>query len=306
MGEDTHTRGEINELIKATKDSYEPRVMDVTAGGEGFSALVLLAPPAMQVIDAKKYIDEARPLPERRKGTALLSDVDSFIAHVTRHQDADSVIFADAGKNSAGAKLVGVLDYNRSGSVGEARWGQHRAVYEFPFSEEWLAWTSHAGHDLGQGDFAEFMEDRLADVLEARGAGPGAKAIAATLGVDFAGPPKVLEVSRGLSLNVERRVANHVNTANGAIELLFAEEHTNKAGAALAVPGAFLIGIPVFKSGAVYQIPVRLRYRVREGKISWRFELYRTDRVFDDAFGEAARKAQIETSLPLFFGKPEA
>lgn len=304
--DDRVTRTEFSALADETRKAYEPKIAnvceDVDAPGV---APVMIVPPGMQVIDAKKYIDAARPLPERRKGTAHLCDLASFTAHVNRHKDENSVVFADPGNDGQGAKLEAVIDYNHAGPEATARWGQLRARYDFEHSEEWDAWTGKDGTDLHQQAFAEFIEDHLADVFDPRKAGDGAKAIASTLGVEFVQPSKVLEVSRGLSIAVNRRVADHRNLANGTAEIQFVEEHTTTKGAPLAVPGAFLIAIPVFKAGEIYQVPVRLRYRVREGTITWRFELYRTDKVFADAFGEAAKRAQSETDLPLFFGMPE-
>lgn len=76
-------------------------------------------------------------------------------------------------------------------------------------------------------------------------------------------------------------------------------------GAPLAIPFAFLLAIPVFRSGAVYQVPARLRYRVRDAGVTWSFNLYRPERCLDDAFREACERAQKETSLSLFLGSPE-
>ena len=70
--------------------------------------------------------------------------------------------------------------------------------------------------------------------------------------------------------------------------------------------GAFLLAIPVFRGGDLYQIAVRLRYRVQGGAVSWSFELHGADRSFDHAFREACEDARARTELPLFYGQPEA
>lgn len=48
------------------------------------------------------------------------------------------------------------------------------------------------------------------------------------------------------------------------------------------------------------------RYRARSGAISWCYQLYRPEKVFEHAFDEACETAQAETDLPLFMGHPEA
>jgi hypothetical protein len=61
----------------------------------------------------------------------------------------------------------------------------------------------------------------------------------------------------------------------------------------------------VFQNGALYQIPARLRYRVSAGSVTWSFDLYRAQAVFDHAVDEACAHAAKETGLPLFMGSPE-
>lgn len=85
----------------------------------------------------------------------------------------------------------------------------------------------------------------------------------------------------------------------------FSEQHQDEKGAPLKVPGAFLLGIQVFKGGALYQVPARLRYRVTNQVVSWSFALYRTDVLFQHAFTEACETAKAQTELPLFVGSPE-
>jgi hypothetical protein len=64
-----------------------------------------------------------------------------------------------------------------------------------------------------------------------------------------------------------------------------------------------VLNIPVFKSGELYQILVRLRYRKQAGGVVFFYELWRDDRVFDHAFDEAAERLSGATSLPLFRGR---
>jgi len=71
------------------------------------------------------------------------------------------------------------------------------------------------------------------------------------------------------------------------------------------MPGMFVLAIPVFKLGALYRIAARLRYRKMSSGLHFWFDLWRPDRSFDHAFREACVRAQVETNLPLFFGKPE-
>lgn len=280
------------------RDHIKPEQLELPDGND-----VLLLPQGIEAHSLKPFLDEYRRAPERRKGIAYLGDLDSFIAHAKRFADEDSALFADP--SATNPSLTAVLDYHRIGSDGAPRFGQHRGVYSFPLSDEWQAWQKSNGKAMGQAEFAEFVENRVTDLADPSGAGESALALAEAIGATFASPSKLLELSRGLSLRVGARVQNATNLTTGEVQMQFVTEHQDERGAPLKVPGAFLVALPVFRSGALYQLAARLRYRLRDGVVSWFYELHRSDRVFEHAFKEACDLAQKETNLPLFVGAPE-
>lgn len=85
----------------------------------------------------------------------------------------------------------------------------------------------------------------------------------------------------------------------------FLRAHVPPAFVDIAGGDAAYIAIPVFQNGDMYRVLVRLRYRLKEGAVSWFYQLHRTDQIFDDAFKTAALTAQSMTALPLFYGTPE-
>lgn len=274
---------------------------------------LVVVPKGKQVVDLKPYVDARRDRPERRAGTAQFTQLASFVQHAQRFADGHSAIFAI--DNPAAPKLMSVLDYHEGNHVdedagpveGKARFGQHRGVYNFPVSDEWKAWTS-APAQMAQDTFAAFLEERIADVLAPEAVGDKAKEFAGELGITLASPARLMELSRGLSVRVDSRVTNAANLSTGEVQLSYEESHTARDGGPLKVPGGFVIAIPVFRGGALYQIPVRLLYRVHrsEGRVAWSVRLHRADRSFADAFKEAAEYAREATGLPLFYGTPEA
>jgi uncharacterized protein YfdQ (DUF2303 family) len=294
-------RTEADAVGELATRAFEPRLMEIEDPIIG-RVEVFVGPNNVEPRSIKKLLDEYRTEPERKRGTAALQTLQSFIAHVNRHKDPDSVIFA----TESNTRLACVFDYNHAGADGDPRFGVHRAHYDCPLSDEWKAWDAIDGKQLGPNEFAEFIESRIADIVDPSSAGDGAKKFADTLGVEFAGPAKVMEMSRGIALRVNAKVARQVNLQSGVTQFVFQEQHNDENGEPLKVPGAFLIAIPVFKGGALYQLPVRLRYRVGSGgTLSWTLARYRDDRALQHAFAEVCETAQKETALPLFFGTPE-
>lgn len=326
----------------------------------------VVLPSGLKVHDLKPLLDAYRDNPERRSGTATLFTIDSFIDHVNRFKDEDSVVFADntwkapepaeteqekrsrKRQPNQGWKtpsFTAVLDYHEAvnmapdehGAVerlpSEAlpRFGKHRASYAFPLSDEFMAWMEANGQPMGQGDFAAFLEERALDIepppvtdgfFTGQAPAPAYDApeadrrryefmellrtMTARLGGKWAGPERMMELSRGLKVNESNRVEAKANVSSGAGGIVFMSEHTDEKGELLEVPNLFLISIPIFKNGPRYLMPVRLRYRVAGGRVLWFYDTYRHDKTFDAAFDEACTRVRGETGLPLLVGTPEA
>lgn len=293
------TRTEADAVSDIQRRALEPRTITLNDGPRETEVLFT---PDGQVRSIKPFLDEYLTAPERRKGTARFTSLDSLIAHVRRFADADSVIFTD---DSTKPSLTAVLDYHRAGSEGAPRFGAHRAHYAFPLSEEWQRWTSAASAKFAQADFAAFLEDRIVDVIDPSQASGRALGLAEAIGADLASPSRLLSIARSFAVNANRSVAQAVNTSTGETRIEFAEDHRGGDGKPVSVPAAFLIGIPVFRSGARYQIAVRLRYRLTGSAVTWSVEMHRPDLMLADAIEEAVAKVRAETSLPVLFGAPE-
>lgn len=251
---------------------------------------------------AKNLFDCYRLLPERKIGTALTTSVTSFIELVNRHKTEHSAIFAETDWHFP--NFCAVINYHRiNGQNGEADHLDHKIKYSFPLSEEWQTWLNNNGNEMRQGEFASFIEDRIADL-----ATPEAQEIAEAkerFQTTAATPAKMMELSRGLQVNVESTVRTSTKLQSGEASIVFEEQHKDVAGQNITVPGLFYLNIPPFTNGELKRVPVRLRYRVRNGAISWAYQLYRPDLVINTTVKAALEKTQKETALPVFEGNPE-
>jgi uncharacterized protein YfdQ (DUF2303 family) len=281
----------------------EPKLVTIT-GPDGGEVPAFQAPGAVVLRSVKALIDEYRTAPERREGTATLTELESFIALVKRFADEDSALFAD--RSETAPSLTAVLNYHEATSEGAPRFGDHRARYDFPLSDEWKAWTAANGKAMSQADFAAFLEDRIVDVTDPISALETSKKVMEALLCSFASPSRLLDLARGLTVRVNSVVASQQNLKNGESVMRFETQHQDERGAPLEVPGAFLVTIPVFRGNDAYQLAARLRYRVKEGRVTFWYELYRATETFDHAFTEACKRASSETELPLYMGKPES
>jgi len=205
---------------------------------EGAEAMAFaLIPDGYKLEDVSAKLDARLDRPRQKNGVACLQTLESFCDLVNRHKDPSSAIFAD--KLSATPRLVCVLDYHELAPTDAApkkthalletgplaRHGRHRARYDFPLSDEWTAWKKQTGSTMSQADFAEFLENRIVDVIEPERAGPSQKAYAETLGLTFASPSRLMSLSRGLTVRASQRVAQAVTLASGEVSMSFSETH---------------------------------------------------------------------------------
>lgn len=295
-------QSDMKSVIATVQEHAKPTTIEIPKIAPETGRLVV-HPEGMTVTDVSAMVKPRLERPERRKGTAVFTQVASLIEHANRFKDEHSSIFADDEPSKPSISVV--LDYHEMSAAGAPRFGEHRGHYAFPISEEWAFWQKVSGSGLDIRQFAELLEDRITDVVDPGGVGPATKELAEELGITLAGRGTLKTLAKGLNIRVDRKVVSAMNADTGEGALVFEETHNDKDGAPLKVPNGFVIAIPVFRGGATYSIPVRLRYRIGSGGVTWILQLHRADVAFRDAFGEACELVRAETELPLLFGRPE-
>ncbi len=270
--------------------------------------LLMQLQDGQRVESLKPFIDQFRENPERAIGTAKLADEAGFVAHVNRQKAAHSVVFACDDMNRP--SLLAVYDYHgpqTAGRDGQPRHGGHRANYEIARTEEWLAWHfQEAKGYVSAAEFAEFVEDRIADVVSDPTQSPALLQLRELIGGEYASASKLMQLSRGIAINVNETLRSATSLSSGEISVVYEAKHSDPLGGTLLVPSLFAIGVPIFKNGDRYQIAVRLRYRTSGGKVTWAIDLYRADAAWDSAFAELIERVRVATELPVLLGSPEA
>ncbi len=316
-------------IIRAARQGHEVKIIDVNEAVDGPFAPLAVVPKGdggFELQSIKPTLDLYREQPERRKGTAVLEDLPSFIAHANRFKDSDSAIFVSGDPSRP--SFLSVLDYHEAmniiASVGEGstehrndaspRFGVHRGSYVPVFSTEWLAWTGAAGKALSQEAFAALIESRARDIFDvedggrlgematwfaerfARGKDPS----------DFFAPGDVmLLMAEGLTATITDRVGDVTRRESGATKITFESERSTD----VEIPAAFVIDVPVFRGGDLWQLPVRLRYALRTvgdtKHAEWKIEPFGIERTIADVVKDMGVTVAKSTGLPVFVGSPE-
>lgn len=229
--------------------------------------------------DIQRVIDERRVTPHRTKGTAQLTELATFVAHVNRFKIGESAVWADVSQ----FRLTAV--YNENRSTGPA-WRDHRAEYTCPRSPAWTLWTGLDGKGLTQDQFADHIEANLEHLTHEAGYPP---------------PTEILQMARDLTVLSKGTFQRQVNPTTGAGILVCKTE--TETGSTV-IPRAFLLAIPVFDGGTPYRVDARVRFVLANGSPVFSYTLHRRTEIERDAFGDVRSAVAVDTGLPVWAGRP--
>lgn len=235
--------------------------------------------------------DDAKLLtqPRRKMAKVRLHDADSFIDYIKRHGSmTDSTIWCVADYKAGKVSFLGILN-DHGEEEAKAAWRDHRANFTPEFSEEWVRWTGKNTQAFSQAEFASFIEDNLKDIASTENSPTGAQ---------------MLEMALTFEANQDMRFKSAIRLQNGGVQMSFVQDDDAQTLQKMSVFDRFSLGFPVFWNGDAYRVDARLRYRVRDGKLFFWFELIRQDKVLEAATQTLIAQIREKTGNPFFFGDP--
>ena len=239
------------------------------------------------------YRSEIGLPPLRTRGTFHFHQLNGFIDYLNNHYHADdrAEIWANCGKSTITAVLDGHMrifpNESSEGLEQAPGWGAHRAILEFKLTSAWQEWTAFAAKPHPQDEFANFLEDHLADVVEPDAA-------------------DLLEIASSLSVTSGVQFKQATRLATGEVSFQYTEEHTATGGRQnqLKIPTAVTLALTPFEGGAAFRVPARFRYSLRDQKLSLRLILDRPDQILRTSMDDACSKIAAATNLNVYHGIP--
>ena len=262
--------------LKTLQDGQLPVILTP----EGYKADVLTS---LKLQDLEKHLDK----PLRKRGVVRLHDASSFIQYVNQHQQAGrSSVWCDADYQQSKVDLVAIFNDHGTDATG---WRDHIALYSPLQSVEWKRWIGKNRQTFSQVEFALFIEDNLQDIASVEGMPTGTQ---------------MLEMAMNLEANQDSRFKSNIRLQSGGTELAFVQKEDDATLEKMRLFERFSIGIPPFFNGGAFRIDARLRYRVRDGKLTFWFELIREDKVLQAAAEEEITKIADATGTSVLQGNP--
>lgn len=228
--------------------------------------------------------------PIRKRAKVVATDADSFIYYTKKHGSLDNcTIYAEIVPDISRCYLEAIID-DHGADVDAQQWREHRCTFEPALSMEWKRWTSKNYQPFTQADFATWLEDNLPDVAAVDGMPSGAD---------------ILQMALGLELNADKRLRSKINLQTGGLHFEFVDDEDKDTRTKMQFFERFTLGLPVFEGSTnAYPLEARLKYREKDGKVTFWYELIRPDRVFKTAVADELGRIKEATGFPVVSGKP--
>jgi uncharacterized protein YfdQ (DUF2303 family) len=244
-----------------------------------------------QAIDLEKF----RSQPRRKVANVILTDADSYIGYNKRHGSlANATLWCKADFLRGSLGFTSILN-DHGEEEGQQHWRDHKASYTPEKSVEWNGWTGKNGSSnaMGQIEFANFLEENLKDITATEDGMPSGGAM--------------LQMAIDFEAKQDMRFKSAVRLQSGGVRMEYIADEDKNTVESMKVFERFQIAIPVLRDDtARYPITARLRYRQRDGKLAFWYELVRPDLVMEQSARALVDTIRTRAGLPFFFGSPFA
>jgi len=250
-----------------------------------------LAEPTLEMGDGRTFafMPESYQLrettdPHRLPGhidqAVCLDDRASLVSYTNRFSDTRSILIADYDAGT----IASQLDWHRSNNDDEPgrEHTKHTATLKLRDSEEYARWNQMEGEMHSQADFALFIEENVADVLD-----PDHSVL--------------LEICRDLEATQGVKFRSGVRLDNGDRSFTYEDETHVKND--MTVPTEITLQIPLYFGEEPAQIRAKFRFRPTANGLLLGFRWHRVEYMRQAKFQEMAVLAADETGLPVFFGR---
>jgi uncharacterized protein YfdQ (DUF2303 family) len=251
-------------------------------GGKPF----VVAPRDTALFDLESFAEE----PSSKRANVVVDRVQSLSSYVKEYagQDGSTMAFADLQN----ALIQVVLDYHRP-VEGQPRWCEHTAMFTLTETREWKQWTKMNERPMPQVEFAEFLEDRVQDVI----APPSA---------DLFSLVQTLEAKRNVNFASAVRLEDGTASITYEDNLETSGKKANGGKGKVEVPPTITLGIRPFEGLERWEVKARLRYRLVDGGIKFWYSIIEPDRVREAAFEDQVHAFEGEVGLNCIRGRLDA
>lgn len=222
---------------------------------------------------ADETVESSKPNPDRARGTVATTHPDALVEYAITHRDASSRLYVVPDK----MRLAVILNDHSASTPG---WRDHVATMDLTPTPAWVRWTGANRKLMAQVDFAELIEEGLADVIHPDGA-------------------DLLELAQSFHATSSAAFRGGQRLKDGAVSFTYTEDVSAVGGAqgTIAIPDRIALRIAPFYGAAQRDVVARFRYRLNGGKLALGYIIDGLDDLLREVMGEVA--ANVGDALVL-------
>jgi uncharacterized protein YfdQ (DUF2303 family) len=229
---------------------------------------------AYAILNDGRVLEVSAVVPARKVGELTVADLASLVAYVAKHRGGGTLIMV--AWNGQAVVVRAVLDHHAKDLAG---WRGHVVEAKIQATPAWNAWLGNDRKELKQAAFAEWLEDRLGEVVTPAAA-------------------ELMDVVRSLEASAGASFKGSVRLDNG--DRAFAYQHTTEAkagqGGELVIPSRIGIELALLRGTARQVVLARFKYRLTPDGLLLRYEIERRDEIAIEQVEKAA--AALRDALP--------
>jgi len=222
----------------------------------------------MSIVDVSQYLDK----PLLKVEALKVCDALSFCEYVNKHKGDGTL----ATCSVSGLNVQAVLDHH---SMTEPGTRKHSCTLQLESSPDWKKWTGIDSRGMSQGEFADFLLEMDHTVIE-----PDAASI--------------IEIATKLRLESNKKFESKVNMHDGSFTFHFSDEATQVKNQ-MKLPENIHVQVSPFRGAKIVNLPVKVRYRLNEGKLSLFFKVVNPHIAIEEAFYAVVNECELGTSLTV-------
>lgn len=240
-------------------------------------------------------LEKLLPIPRRKIANVILTDAATYIDYIKRHGSlAYATLWCKADFLKGTLGFLAILN-DHGEEENQQHWRDHKASYTPEKSVEWNTWIGKngPGNAMSQTDFALFLEDNMKDISASDDKLPTGAAM--------------LQMAIDFEAKQDMRFKSAVRLQSGGVRMEYIADEDKNTVESMKVFERFQIAIPVLRDDtARYPLSARLRYRQRDGKLAFWYELIRPDLVMEQSARALVETIKTGAGVPFFFGSPFA
>lgn len=221
--------------------------------------------------------------PDHVSATVIMEDGESFARYVCDYKSPNSQVFGSReGLNNL--VVVAVLDYHGA-ATSDVQFCKHRVEFTPKLAVPWLRWTQVDRKPFGQAEFAQFLEENIADIQNPSGG-------------------DLLKIINALEIDGALVFQKAIRLQDGTVKFSFQNEQKAKSGD-IEVPSEFQLALQVFEGEPHLRVQARLRYRLSStGELKVWFEMVNAHKAVEVATLLVLERIQKGCGIRPFLGRP--